>query len=255
MTDSSTAAIPGLGLAPSFHTPLFVPDYPPMQGDGWVVQRGGMVLSRGYWSGLWLVEGLAALVRLEPEGPRSWMSITPMELESQEIGIAAACGHTVVMGLGMGWAAANTALNPRVGRVTVVERDPAVIALEREIGVFRQLPPDAAAKLTVVEGDALTWRGAADFLMPDIWRPLNGPGREEEVRRMVENTGAAGVYFWGQEMELARRARTLGQSLEEPKAAIALHAIAADWRLPLAGPGLSGYAGKVAAAARQWLRD
>ena len=37
--------------------------------------------------------------------------------------LSARQGHVVVMGLGMGWAAANAALHPAVSQVTVVEFD------------------------------------------------------------------------------------------------------------------------------------
>ena len=116
------------------------------------------------------------------------------------------------MGLGMGWATANAALRPEVTAVTVVEFDPEVIAMIEEIGVFEQLPPDAQAKITVVRGDALTYAPdqPADTLLADIWLPINGDGRADQVRAMLANTGASRVYFWGQEMVIARMARDAG---------------------------------------------
>ena len=68
-----------------------------------------------------LVNGMALLTRIDDGSkPHTWMSISPMEIESQEIGQHAR-GHVVVMGLGMGWAAANAALHPAVSQVTVVD--------------------------------------------------------------------------------------------------------------------------------------
>ena len=62
------------------------------------------------------------------------MSLTPHEIESQELGFLHASENVVIMGLGMGWIAANSALNPKVTQVTVVERDPDVIRLFHDSG-------------------------------------------------------------------------------------------------------------------------
>ena len=150
----------GPGGAALYETDLFRPVYRPMQGDRWRLDVTPMCMAPGYWSGPRLVTDMAALVRIEDEGKsiRTWMSMTPIEIESQELGCRAAFGHTVVMGMGMGWATANSALRPDVTAVTVVEFDAEVIAVIGEIGVFEQLPPEARAKITVVRGDALTSR-------------------------------------------------------------------------------------------------
>ena len=131
-----------------------------------------------------------------------------MEIESQEIGIATAHGHTVVLGMGMGWCTANVALHPAVERVTVVERDPDVIALIEALGIFAQLPPEAQSKIRVVQDDALTWRPDArvDSLQADIWAKFVEPQKWDDVRRIQANIGAESLYFWGQEMELWRLA-------------------------------------------------
>ncbi len=134
----------------------------------------------GYWSGPAMIEQMAALVR---DG-RSWMSVTPLELESAEIGIRLARGHVLIFGLGMGLAAAATACIPAVRSVTVVERDADVLALNRALDPFAQLPETARAKLRVIEGDAFEHRpdGPVDYLMPDILaaagrRAAGGGGR------------------------------------------------------------------------------
>jgi len=82
--------------------------------------------SRGYWGIPYATLGSAVLTGPAHDGDTTWMSIVPMEVESQEIGIAAARGHTVVQGFGMGWAAASIgaaflgagegALSPRLSR-------------------------------------------------------------------------------------------------------------------------------------------
>jgi hypothetical protein len=249
----------GPGGAALFETDLFRPVYRPMQGVRWRLYIAPLCIAPGYWSGPQVVTNMAALMRDEGvgKGVRTWMSMTPMEIESQELGCRAAFGHTVVMGLGMGWATANAALRPDVTTVTVVEFDWEVIAMIGEIGVFAQLPPEAQAKITVVRGDALTYTPdhPADTLLADIWLPLNGDDRVDQVRKMMTNTGASKVYFWGQEMVIARQARDAGLSLEGGDVGQAsMERIVAELGLPLIGPELPDYSEMTARAAK-WLRD
>jgi len=233
---------------PLFRTDLFIPHYRPLRHGDWELRVAGMNLVPGYWSGLVLVQGMAALVRDDA----TWMSMTPMELESQEIGVRLAAGHVLVLGLGMGWSAAASALREEVTAVTVVERDPDVLALHRELDVFAQLPEAARAKLRLLQGDAYAYvpDRPVDVLMPDIWLPLVGDGRVDEVRRMQANVQARAVYFWGQEMEIARHAVAAGRPLD----AAGIAATVADLGLPLLGPELPDYPEKLQAAARHWLR-
>lgn len=226
----------------------FIPDYRPLSSGAWEVRQAANVLAQGYWSPPALVPLVSALVR---DG-HVWMSVTPLELESQQIGIAAAHGHVVIFGLGMGWAAAVTALREQVSAVTVVEYDPDVIALHDALDIFAQLPPEARAKLRIVQGDAHGWHPATrvDLLMPDIWLPLVSDGRVDEVQRMQANVGAAAVYFWGQELEIARHAVAAGRAIDD--AGIA--ATVAEFGLPLIGPEMPDYAARTAIAAERWMR-
>lgn len=234
---------------PLYQTDLFIPTYRQMQSGNWRVRIAGMVLCPGYWSPPRLTLGMAALQR----GAETWMSMTPMELESQEIGVRLARGHVAIFGLGMGWSAAVSALRDEVTAVTVVERDDDVLALHRELDIFSQLPPAAQAKIRIVQGDAYEWRPDApvDLLMPDIWLLLVSDGRVEEVRRMQANVQAKEIYFWGQEMEIARHAVAAGRALDAQGIADTI----ADFDLPLIGPALPDYPEKLAAAAHGHMRD
>ena len=238
---------------PVYETDLFLPTYQPFESSRWRLQVAEMVLCPGYWSPARLCINMVALLRVEGESVRSWMSMTPLEIESQEIGVRHATGHVVVMGLGMGWAAANSALHPAVTRITVVEFDPEVIEAVAHCRVIEQLPPEAAAKITILRGDAYNYRPdiPVDTLMADIWLPLFGADRDAEVRRMHANTGGARVYFWGQEMVIADRARKAGL----PLTAETVNAIVAGMGLPLIGPAeVPGYAALVAEVAQGWLK-
>ena len=237
-----------------YETDLFIPAYKSVVRGDWSLRVAELASAVGYWSDSCLVRDMAGLLRREADGRVStWMTMTPMEIESQEIGCRLARGDTVVMGMGMGWCAANAALRPEVTGVTVVERDPLVIEMNEVCAVFDQLPEAARAKIRVVQADALEYRhpSPADTLLADIWLPLNGDDRVEQVRTMRANTRAARVYYWGQEMTIARRARDTGRPLDDATVA----AVAAGLDLGLLGPEWPGYAALTARAAARWLRD
>lgn len=227
------------------------PLYRPMRHAGWILRRWpDRIPLRGYWSPARPVSGIVSLDR----GSDTWMSLMPVEIESQRIGIGCAAGHVAIFGLGMGWAAAATALRPEVTSVTVVERDAGLIALHGALDLFGRLPGGAGRKVRIVAGDAFDWRPDApvDLLMPDIWLPLVGPGRVAEVRRMQQKVRARRVYFWGQELELARHAVAAGRlGLDDADIA----ASAGEIGLPLAGLDTPDYAPRLRAAAAQWMND
>lgn len=227
---------------------LFVPRYRPLASGEWALRIARFCHCPGYWSGPAPVAEMAALVRRG----ECWMSLTPLEFESQETGIRLARGHVLIFGLGLGWAAAATAASAEVDSVTVVERDPEVLALHRELDIFAQLPDAARAKLRIVEGDAYAYAPdrPVDLMMPDIWLPLVNDGRVEEVGRMQSNVRAAAIYFWGQELEIARRAAAAGRVLDSAGIAATI----ANMGLPLIGPALPDYPEKIIAAARRWMK-
>ncbi len=234
--------------------PVMAPDplrdfYRPMQHGSWRLANVPLIACQGYWSGLQLVEGLPLLQR----GTRTWMSLTPMEIESQRIGVDLAHGHVAVFGLGMGWSAAMSALRPQVDRVTVVEMDDEVLAMHRDLDLFARLPGGVGEKVAIVRGDALEWRPDApvDLLMPDIWLDILSWDRPGEVREMQDNVGADGVYFWGQELELARHAVAAGRALDDA----GLAATARDFDLPLIGLDTPDYARRTRDAAKTWMMD
>lgn len=233
---------------PPFTGDLFLPRYRAVAQGDWELRIAGPVFAPGYWSEPVLTDAMPVLLR----GRETWMSITPLEIESQETGIRLARGHVAVIGLGMGWAAAAVAALPSVERVTVVEADADVLALHKDIGVFSQLSEPCAAKVRVVEGDGRIWSpdSPVDLLMPDIWLPLVSDGRVEEVRRMQENVAARAIYFWGQELEIARHCAAAGRPIDDTGIA----ATVAEWGLPLTGPGTAAYAARTQAAARRWMR-
>jgi hypothetical protein len=196
--------IDSYALLGDFHTDLWLPRFREGECGDWSVKLLPVTAARGYWGRGYRTRGAVTLIGPFAESGAAWMSLVPMEIESQEIGIAAARGHTVVLGLGMGWCAANVALNPAVERVTVVERDSDVVALIAALGIFDQLPAPVRAKIRIVAGDALTWRPheRVDCVHADIWAPLLAPERWREVQRIHANIASDMLYFWGQELAL-----------------------------------------------------
>jgi hypothetical protein len=231
-----------------FEGALFIPLYRPASHGRWEVVIGGTGFVPGYWSGPSIVSGTPVLLR---DG-ETWMSISPLEIESEEIGIRAARGHVLILGLGLGWAAAATAALAGVTRVTIVERDSEVIALHKALDIFSQLEPQAKAKLEIIEADAFDYVPGqeVDMMIPDIWQPLVGGDRVAEVGRMQSNVGARAVYFWGQELEIARHAAAAGRSLDDSGIAATVTAFG----LPLVGPQTADYSARVASAAERWMR-
>lgn len=202
-------------------TDLFMPPYRSGEIGEWRINPGGQIVHDwGYYTGSTLVEMLPSLARritsdlgADHDHWEIWMSLTPHEIESQELGCRYAFGEVVIMGLGMGWIAANAALNPKVTKVIVVELDPSVIELFRRSGAFESLPDSAQRKLTIINADALEWcpamLGSVDFLYADIWLHLAEPSALEQVRQMQANIQANTIYYWGQEIALYCAAKEL----------------------------------------------
>jgi hypothetical protein len=234
----------------AYPSPEIAALYRPLVAGAWELTVRPLQICPGYWSGPRLVEDMAALVR----GGDLWMSLTPLEFESQGVGVSLAQGHVAILGLGLGWAAAECALNPAVRAVTVVERDPEVVALHAQLGLFARLPNGCGDKIRVVAADAFDWQpeSPVDLLLPDIWLPLvSTEDRVAEVHRMQANAGAKAIHFWGQELEIARHAIAAGRALDHAGIAATI----AGFGLPLVGLETPDYATRIAAAAKAWMRD
>jgi hypothetical protein len=252
------------GAEPTVHDPrdlqgdyssdLWFPRYRSGAHGPWSVSVLAMHSTRGYWGDYYRIDGTVMLSGPGAGGASTWMSMLPCEMEAQEIGLRAAHGHTVVMGLGMGWVAANVALRPDVRRVTVVERDPDTVALIESLGVFGQLPDDARDKIEVVIADALTWRAREpiDTLQADIWENLIDACKLSDVRRMQENLGAPEIYFWGQETEIWRAACRRAGGAPLLTWPLIRSIVGEDLALPLILPNWVDYPQKIAAGAQRW---
>ena len=233
---------------------LYYPPYRAISRGPWSVRFIAMAASRGYWGQVYKMDGTVVLTGPSDQGSQSWMSLVPSEMESQEIGLRAAYGHTVVFGMGMGWLVANLAMRPQVDRVTVVERDTNILSIIEASGVLSSLPAEAFAKIVIVQADALEWKPdcPVDTLQADIWLRFVEPQKLSDVRRMQQNVKAKSVYFWGQEMEIWRFACRLSSGAPALDWPMLRHIVEVDIDLPLILPDWIDYPEKIAGAAVWW---
>jgi hypothetical protein len=171
-----------------------VPSYRPGRVGRWELKHQLQSVIRGYFRGLQTATENYLLTR----GDRVWMSLSPVEIESLAPHIPHMRGHVVVAGLGMGLALYNSLLRPAVRRVTVLERDPEVIALFETIKGPKWPSPDRFA-IEVV--DARAWRSPepVDYLYADIWDKLGAPEAAADTRAMCRNMRPKSAGYWGME--------------------------------------------------------
>ena len=165
---------------------LFVRDELLVMPDGREIPRLGCFRKR--------VEYPAVL-----EGGREWMTVTPNEIATMEEAVQHARGHVVAMGLGLGYFAFRASEKPEVSRVTVVERDPDVIALFKE-EVLPQFPN--GAKIVVEQEDAFAFAEkrlpslGADFVFVDLWHDTaDGAELYLRMKKLERLTGAPFAYW------------------------------------------------------------
>ena len=122
------------------------------------------------------------------ENGREWMTATPNEINTIRPMAEAAHGHVLTLGLGLGYFAFHALLNPRVERVTAVERSADSIRLFRE----RILPAFPRPEcLTILQADAfaaapaLYQSGQYDFVFADLWHDAaDGLPMYERLKQM-----------------------------------------------------------------------
>lgn len=106
------------------------------------------------------------------EDGHEWMAIKPSEIETIQPAIDAVTGKVVTFGLGLGYFAYMASLKTSVSSLTVIERDPNVIALfERYILPQFEFP----GKVKIISADVLEYveqqmpGNAFDYAFADVW--------------------------------------------------------------------------------------
>ncbi len=107
---------------------------------------------------------------------REWMLITPNEIETMREPIARSQGRVLTFGLGLGYFAFMTSRKAEVESVTVVERDPDVIRLFREL-ILPQF--EHFEKIRIVCDDAFSYaetqmgKEGFDVVFCDLWHDVS----------------------------------------------------------------------------------
>ncbi len=177
---------------------LEVPDYREARHGDWVLGKHSVPLLRGYFNGL---QPMTRPNWVLLKAGQVWMSLTPMELESQAPHAAAAYGHTVIMGFGMGMLTYNVLQNPAVDKVTVIEIEPAVVKLIRKATSMDSWP--GIEKLDIQYADALKWLPAepVDVVLADIWSNIGDMQLRPDMQTIQKNTNAKVIAGWGMELD------------------------------------------------------
>lgn len=164
---------------------------------------------------------------------RTWMSLTPMEVQSNYLGWHLAMGVVGIAGLGLGYAALKAAEKEEVESVTVFENDQRVIDMFRRLHGERHA--EAMEKITIVKDDArrvMYDRGKLfsyefDFFYSDIYLGMCDDEMLEDVRNV--NPGLAeDIRFWGQEKVMLTG---LGEYFEFEELTMAEQMFLRRWRL------------------------
>ena len=134
------------------------------------------------------------------EDGREWMLITPNEIETMRPAVQAARGRVLAYGLGLGYFARLALEKPEVTDVTVVERDPEVIALF-EAHIRPQFPRGEA--LRIVQDDAFRFaaaemgKGSSDVVFTDLWHdPSDGLELWQRMRSLEKHSPGSRFVYW-----------------------------------------------------------
>lgn len=103
------------------------------------------------------------------EGNDVWMSLNPNEIETMKPFIAAAKGHVLVLGLGMGYVPFMMGLKNEVKKITIVEKDPDIIALFNNL-IFPHFMNKT--KIEIIKDDAINYvknHQKYDYIFADLW--------------------------------------------------------------------------------------
>lgn len=145
-----------------------------------------------------------------------WMSTDPNEINTMQPCIDEAKEHVLAFGLGLGYFPIMCATKPNVNKVTVVEKDPAII------NIFKKhiLPLFAfKEKIEIIQGDAFEYAKRDlkeyDYLFIDIWHnPEDGLPMYLKFKNVLKNKSIKTSY-WLEKSILAMYRRCLLTIVEE----------------------------------------
>jgi hypothetical protein len=174
-----------------------LPSYRVMSLEGWSLRLCANLPQLGYFLDR---QGVGEVFALLQNG-ESWMSTAWDEIESQAPHVAAASGHVVVMGAGMGVVLYNLLRKPEVSRVTLVERDPLVIELLRQITDLDQWVGVEKLQIEVIDAFDYLPCQPVDLLYVDIWALPGDLQALSDTQQIQKRVQARAVGWWTQEIE------------------------------------------------------
>lgn len=161
-----------------------------------------------------------------------WMTVTPNEIETMREPIEKSRGRVLTLGLGLGYFAFRVAQKQEVEHVTVVERDPDVIALFKAY-LLPQFPN--ADKIEIVEADAFAYLEQTaetqdyDYIFADLWHDQSdGLPMYLRLRRIERTRGIAprhGFDYWIEPTLLSALRRIVYDKISDGNAPLQLRGI------------------------------
>lgn len=195
------------GFDPDFELPypaVSVPEYQMGQYRRWEITRIDVPIIRGYFKGMQQnMNNNYALYRRKRGVPETWMSLTPMELESHMPHIAAAHGDVAVVGLGMGLYLHNVLPKEEVSSVTVFEIDRQVKELlykRSNIEAWPNLRKLSSYVFRDMLKGPVTSREFG-HLYVDIWSILGDENARANVVNIASRIPSESHSWWGMELD------------------------------------------------------
>lgn len=145
-----------------------------------------------------------------------WMSVIPHEINTMKKPIEDAYGRVLVLGLGLGYYAFHISNKDDVEQITIVENDPKVIKLFKEL-ILPKFPNKN--KIKIVQDDAfnhLNEQHDYDFVFADIWHNVaDGLGLYLRIKKYEDLYPNTRFEYWIETSILAMLRRQTLQVFDE----------------------------------------
>lgn len=142
------------------------------------------------------------------EDGNEWMTLTPVDLDTCEEAIEAACGKVITFGLGLGYYAYMVSEKEEVDSITVIEKSPQVIKLFKE----HILPQFAhKEKVKIIEADAFEYaekemsKEHFDLAFVDTWRDASdGAPMYKKMKSLEHLSPDTKFLYWIESFLISR---------------------------------------------------